>query len=139
MKFLSFILIVGVMSIGISGCGPRDNRPTGTVTGTVQFKGKPVTSGHVLFMTRNKMDTGSGQLDENGHYSLGPIPVGLYNVAVTAPDEDVIGEYGDPNALFPPALPKKDWYPIPFNYQTIESGALTFEVKAGDNVADFSL
>lgn len=133
MKHALLLLVFAVLPF-LSGCGkPVDKRPTGLVSGTVTFKGKPVESGSVVFMSVDKRDVSSGTLDASGKYSLTrPLPIGKYNVAVAPPE---------PEGPQDPEKPVKPgpWYPIPVDQQTPDSGALTFEVKQDENTADFAL
>jgi hypothetical protein len=76
-------LLTGALAGGLlllpSGCGFFEN--AGTVSGTVQYKGQPLTEGSVSFVCGNgKAATGS--IDQAGRYVVSHVPTGAAKVTV---------------------------------------------------------
>jgi hypothetical protein len=67
----------------MAGCG-RSGRPTGTVTGTVTYKGTPVPSGTVAFFGPNDQ-VDSAPINSDGSYTATKVPLGPVKVTVTTP------------------------------------------------------
>jgi len=139
--FFSFTLIC-LTTLAISGCSGDDGSysgPTGTVSGTVTLDGNPVAA-NVSFMNTEKGYTASGAADSSGKYSLSSngsssIPVGKYQVAVTAPPAKEM----TPEEAMEASMKSEDGSTpvaesaIPAKYNSPGGSGLTFEVKEGDN------
>ena len=125
--WISIVLVVLVLT-GISGC--HRAVPTGTVSGTAVCKGKPLTGGEIVFASADKLHAASGELDAQGKYTLRkPLEVGQYRVAFVPP----VPELDENNST--PQRPKPS--PVEFKRQNTETSDLVFEIKPGENTADF--
>ncbi len=139
------------------GCGGGVELPElGTVEGTITLDGSPLAGAVVEFVPDDGGRSSSAATDKAGHYSLrysaeaaGAV-LGKHNVLVIGregEDEDVVDEgpeipdeYGDDlgesessGDLPLPLVPAR------YGAGEEESSALTFDVKAGTNKADFKL
>jgi len=130
--------MVAVMCLLASaGCGSGD-RDGGAVkamaSGTVTFKGAPVSGGKVNLYSAETGAGASADLDSSGKFSLlKPIPIGWYKVVIVPPEpkapESESGEYE--------AQPSYD--NIPEKYRSELSTDLNAEVKEGDNKYTFDM
>jgi hypothetical protein len=64
----------------LSGCGQEG----ATVTGTVRYKGEPVSAGSVVFYGPNDQ-IATGLIDQDGSYKAVKVPLGPVRVAVSTP------------------------------------------------------
>lgn len=108
----------------LAGCS--DPASVATVSGTVTYDGKPVTSVDVQFVPQDKKSPlASGPVDEKGRYTLGRAmgkrgcAAGTYSVRLFEQD--------------PGALP----FRIPADMST--KSTLTFDVKPGANTFDIEI
>ena len=81
-KFIAGFLLLSV-GLMVSGCG-SSTRPVATVTGTVSYKGKPVTGGTITFFNEDDTYNGSSRIFGDGSYSVPDAPVGSTKVVVLA-------------------------------------------------------
>lgn len=72
--------IVLFVCSGAAGCG----KPPATVSGTVTYRGKPVTAGSVLFYGPDKQ-IARGVIGSDGRYSVPNVPRGTCAVTVQTP------------------------------------------------------
>jgi hypothetical protein len=70
-------VILLVLILLVSGCGPR----FGDVSGTVKFKGKPMAGGTITFYDANKKPY-SSTIATDGSYSISKVPYGRAKIAV---------------------------------------------------------
>jgi hypothetical protein len=76
-------LVILLFVLAISGCG-KSGAPTATVSGTVTYRGAPVTAGTVSFFgPDNRVATTS--INPDGTYTATNVPVGEVTVAVNTP------------------------------------------------------
>jgi len=130
-KFRLVLIVFLATAAMIVGCTDKRNPkgPTGTVSGTVKYKGTPVTVGSVIFQNPTTKSGGMASLDSEGKFTISePMEVGEYNVG------------------FPPPLPpaphedaKPVPSPLPSKYHLPEQGEVKFTVDKGENIADFNL
>jgi hypothetical protein len=126
--FISFILVVG--------CSQDSN--LGRVHGRVRLEGKPLTSGTVRFVPAAGRAS-QGEIQSDGTYALGingksdGAVIGPSKVAIVAYDSDSFDRpaYENPNRKVKSLVPEK--------YVSPGTLGLTFEVKPGDNEANFDL
>ena len=129
-RLLAAGLFFSAALLAAAGCGKAE-KPTGTVKGTVKYKGQPLNSGTVNFLS-NTGAAGQGVLDESGNYAIeGAIEAGEYTVYLNPP---VPGQFA-PGVKVPKA-PKFDVLP---KYQQPKTSGLTATVKAGENVIPFDI
>jgi hypothetical protein len=106
-----------------AGCG--DSRPTGSLAGTVTYKGNPVQAGSLNLLSR----TGAAaqeKLDESGAFKVdGPVEAGEYAAYLGPP----VPEPQAPGARR--AAPPK--FDVPPKYQDPATSGVTVVVKAGTN------
>ena len=126
-----------LLALFLTGCGSSGPEgPTGTVRGTVSYKGKPVTEGLVQFFSGNGI--GQGTISSDGTYILGwpgglAVPVGEYRVSINPPrlpDND-----DDPGAAAPVNKDKR----FPKKYRVVVTSGLTCKVTEGGNTHDFDM
>ena len=118
----------------LSGC---DGNPrTGTVRGTVTYRGKPVPNGTVSFIP-DAGPSATGELKPDGSYALttyrggdGAVP-GKYRVIVVAMQDMADRLPEDRNPLPPPI--------VPLRYTSLATSDLRAEIAAGENTVNFEL
>jgi hypothetical protein len=136
------ILAVCVVLVAIGGCarGP-DYGPTGTVRGSLLYKGQPLAPGTaVVFKELTVGYACMGQTSPDGTYQLdswnqGNLPIGRYEVMIQPP-EPVDPDSIDPDELINnPGLMEstKVKYDFPRKYSQLATSGLSFEVKEGEN------
>jgi hypothetical protein len=133
--------LIGAVALACSGCGRSvDLGPTGTVSGTLSYKGQPVAPGTaVVFMNMTAGHTCMGATDAQGKYTLdswndGDLPIGTYDVMIRPPgpemDSDLAGsDVDNPEAgATAPVV-----FDFPEKYGALATSGLKFEVKEGTN------
>jgi|YelNatPaOPRAMG01_1025707.scaffolds.fasta_scaffold125200_1 hypothetical protein len=125
-NFLTSVLAGGLFFL-LSGCDFFDN--TGTVSGTVRYKGQPLTEGSVSFVNE-KGQVATGTIDKSGRYVVSRVPVGPAKVTV-----QVVSSEGPPPMSFlgvPKASPKDATGPkVPLRYSTAATSGLQHTVTKG--------
>jgi hypothetical protein len=71
-----FALIASALTL--AGC----SRQIGSVTGTVKYQGKALKGGNVTFISTEGQPSASGQIKEDGSYSVPKLTAGSYKVCV---------------------------------------------------------
>jgi len=120
-------MIAMSLLIPLVGCSKAP--ATGTVSGKVMLGDDPLTLGKITFINQEKGAGGSTTLGEDGLYQIsGSLPLGEYNVYFA-------------NAMKPGSLDPADVIlsPVKQKYKAADSSGLTFEIKQGENVANFNL
>ena len=130
---LKMLLVFAVLITVTIAVGCTDKRhpkgPTGTVSGTVKYKGQSVTVGFIVFQEPTTKKGGAAPLGNDGTYTIPvPIEVGEYNVA-----------FPPPEAPAPMDSTKPTPSPLPTKYHVPEQGTVKFTVEKGPNTADFDL
>ena len=134
----------------VAGCS-GDARVS-VVQGTVTLDGKPVADASVTFMPTEGGRPAFGITDASGKFQLSTFAtgdgalLGIHTVTIMAVDEQVSSkteklaeEYGSlTEVMRPNARPKQVWR-TPQRYSEAETSGLEFEVKRGENQADFAL
>src|SRR5262249_22519239 len=118
------------------------SRPTGTVTGKVTFRGKPVYTGSVIIVGKDGV-AAAGPIETDGSYVGRRAPVGEVAVGVVSKDPVFLHRVSTlrssrtpvpASALAPPPnLERKKWFPIPKEYEEPVHSGLTFSVQKGEN------
>ncbi len=135
------LLFVFLGLIGMA-CGGAEGPELAPVSGTVTYKGKPVTEGIVSFQPAGPDGApATGTIGADGSYSLQTGPdegarLGEYRVAVSARDEPDT----PPDTAAPPlkAMPKVKSQ-LPLKYEDPGTSTLTRTVKSGRNAINFEL
>ena len=130
------VVILAATGLTAGGCGGPSRPPLAKVHGKVTYKGKPLTSGTVVFMPVAGMGaegpTGAGQP------SASPIkPDGSYELTTDNPgDGAIVGEHKVAVVSVDPTSKKSV---IPEKYQAPGSTPLSRTVKEGDNAIDIEV
>lgn len=123
------LVLVAVFTV--VGCG-KASKKTGTVTGTVTYKGNPVKSGLVNFLSATGAAS-QGQIDASGNYKLdAPIEEGEYKVYLQPP---IPGQAGPPDKKAVP--PPK--FEVPEKFQDMAKSGVKVTVKPGENTIPIEL
>lgn len=127
-KYTTLLLLFCAATVGCGQSGPE----MGEVTGTVTFKGKPLSTGTITFVPEAEgLPHAYGEIKEDGTYEAATrdfgagAPVGKHRIMIMA-----VIDHG-PEAPVEAILPTK--------YSSDRQSGLTAEVNAGENVVDFSL
>ncbi len=131
-------LLLGALAGGlfllVSGCGFLEN--AGTVSGTVQYKGQPLSEGSVSFVSDNGQ-VATGTIDQNGRYVVSHVPVGSAKVTVQ------VVSVAEPPMSFAgtskPALGKAAGPKIPLRYALSATSGLQHSVTKGKQQFDIDL
>ncbi len=137
---------VTLVMAGLSGCGGGGLKvPTGTVSGTVMVKGKPLDEGTITFIGESNGETATAFLEKGGTYSLKwgtgfSVPAGDYRVAVVA-GAPANAAPADPASLMKTVIkPTSTKGAIPDKYKDPKTSKLIAVVKEGANTGvDFDL
>jgi hypothetical protein len=145
------LLALGV--VGVAGCGPG----RGDVKGRVTFLGKPVVFGGVVMMGSDDKSV-TGNIDAEGNYTVRGVRAGAVRVAVVSPDPASV--YADRLKGVKSMLPKRKqdrlahlpsapdgappfdrskWFPLPRQYEQVETSGITATIHSGDNTFDIEL
>lgn len=114
--------LVPLLALCIIGCA--EEKPSGLVSGTVKYKGMPLRSGNINFLST----TGAAaiaRINDSGDYTVeGSLPAGEYRVYVTPP----VPEPGPPGKV---VLPKR--FDLPSKFQDPATSGETVVIKEGVN------
>jgi hypothetical protein len=141
-----FLLFAGALAV--VGCG----RSSGTVTGTVTYKGAPLKGGSVVFIppTGGEAATVSAQIGEDGTYTAEKVPVGDVKVTVdtsylkpartsAAPHMQYSAPPGHENPNKSSGNSGANYVPIPPKYADPAQTPLKCTVKSGSQKYDIPL
>jgi hypothetical protein len=116
------------------GCGQHE--PTGTVSGKVEYKGKPIEAGSVVFFPEEG-PISSGNLGPDGSFQIlnfekeeGLRP-GKYTIAVIAGTDQINLRIDDPTFRVEPTIPLK--------FTSSGSSPLKYDIQVGPNEISISL
>jgi hypothetical protein len=122
-----------VMLLLAAGCAPGK----GSVTGTVTYQGKPLTTGTIIFFDAAK-GAPSTAINPDGTYSLPKVAAGKAKIAIMMPMDIPFKPLGAPPGAG--KTPEPDKVPVlPPKYADPEQSGLVCEVKAGSNTHDVKL
>jgi hypothetical protein len=129
-----------IFALATGGCGGRP--PTGTVTGTVHYRGQIVPAGKVTFYGPNNQ-TASAVIKEDGTYAATDVPLGEVKVAVTAPKPGPKKEVADKSPLLKQkgyvAPPTVSAVAIPPGYNDPVRSPLKLTVTEGSQPFDIDM
>lgn len=115
--------ILAAVALVAAGCGSE--KPAGTVTGRVVYKGTPVTAGSVNFLSRTGA-AAQAKLNEVGEFKVdGELEAGEYTVYASPP----IPEPQPPGTKAPRPLK----FTVPARYLDPASSPTTVTIKPGSN------
>jgi hypothetical protein len=140
------VCLLVLFGMAISGCGGAKRRgPTGTVTGVVTYKGKPVPSGRVTFYGPDN-EPASATLDEDGSYQAEYVPVGQATITVETPPPPAVLEkvakqspHGKRFGVGNPIEVPKDVVSVPTKYNSAARSGLSYTVTEGKQNHDIEL
>lgn len=116
-----FVLFCAALAAG--GCSSE--KPTGTVAGTVKYRGNPLTAGEVNLLSKTGA-AGSAKIDANGQYKVtGELEAGEYKAYFAPPR----AEPQAPGTKASPA-PKVE---VPPKFRDPNSSGVVVTVKSGSN------
>jgi hypothetical protein len=127
------------LTVAIAGCGCASQVPTHKVSGQVTFKGKPLTTGVVVFHhADDRMPMAKGDIQSDGSFALSTYrpgdgaAAGSYQVTVHAftPGHGVEGQDAD----YRPPQPI-----VPVKYTRIDQTTLTATVEPRENVINLDV
>lgn len=138
-----------VLAFTLAGCGSDPGRPKlGQVNGKVTYKGKPVTSGEVIFTpaTGKGNETGhvaTGKIASDGSYSLGTFDPGdgavlgehVVTVQVLDQKAEDMGKM-KPDGTFDYVLPKSV---VPQKYASVGTSPLRCKVEESGTRFDIDM
>jgi hypothetical protein len=128
------IVLLASLLLGLCiGCGPTaPKREYADVAGKVTYKGEPLKTGTVMFQPSSG-EFAAGEIKSDGTYSLKGV-VGQNDVMIVSREPTPPGDLEENKKKKIP--PPKSF--IPESYGT-PATPLKFDVKAGQNKADFDL
>ena len=131
-----------VLAAAAGGCG----RSTATLSGTVTYRGRPVTSGEVVFLAADGRTAAHAPIGPDGRYTVPGVPLGEARVAVdnapppwyaTAPRLPA-GLANDPEVREARAQAAR-YVPTPPRYRDPNQSGLTHTVGKGSQTYDIAL
>jgi hypothetical protein len=127
--------LLAILPLVLAGCSAKSGPPTGTVSGTVTYKGQAVPGGTLFFTPASGGAATPGPINPDGTFSFGGIPVGAMVVTVE------IKQQADYRQTTDPAVPKGPPKPlkIPDKYKDPKKSPLTWDVQKGDQTKDLAL
>ena len=127
---MRMLLLMGLLTCTYCWIGCSGRAPSGSVSGKVTYKGKPVTSGGVLFVNLTTGIGASAELGATGAYNVMSLRTGEYQVALQtlAPPP---GKMAEGVQLKKPNVPDK--------YLDPQTSGLTATITEGMNSVDFTL
>jgi hypothetical protein len=131
-----------VLAAAAGGCG----RSTATLSGTVAYRGRPVTSGEVVFLAADGRASAHAPIGPDGHYTVEGVPVGEARVAVDNPPPSwyAVGQRlpaalaNDPEVREARAQAAR-YVPTPPRYRDPNQSGLTHTVEKGSHSYDIAL
>lgn len=128
-------MLAGGLFVCPTGCGNFEN--AGTVSGTVLYKGQPLSEGSVSFVGNNGQ-VATGTIDRAGRYVVSRVPVGSARVTV-----QVMNTEGPPPISFSgvamPAQGTATGAKIPLRYSLAATSGLSHSVTKGKQQLNIDL
>jgi hypothetical protein len=113
-----------ILAAALSGCGPGE-KPTGTVSGTVSYKGSKLSAGNVNLISKSG-SAAMAKIDDTGNFKVeGAIAAGEYTAYASPP----IPEPQAPGSKAGP--PKK--FDLPVKFRDPSTSGTLVTVNAGSN------
>lgn len=128
--------IVATSLLVLSGCGRSP--PEASVTGTVSYLGKPVTSGLVVMMAADGRASIAGRVRADGTYTIHRSPTGKVTVVFfnSPPPKPPVNAYGlnaDDPEVRQMLEDYKNFSPTPARYSDPKQSGITADLKPGKN------
>jgi hypothetical protein len=129
-------------ALALTGC----RASVATVSGTVTYRGKPVTSGTVVFVGEDHRVSLPAPIQADGTYTARRVPVGSVKVVVDNPRPVFIGRSSGgprPTVDDPEVTANREvaahYVPTPPKYRDPDQSGITLEVHGGTNPFDITL
>jgi hypothetical protein len=119
--------VVPLLALVSLGCGGSKKA---TVTGNINYRGRPLPAGTVTFFNASKEIVGNGSI-ANGSYSIANVPVGPVKIAVTTPPAIMADRKHPAPQDMPGGGSSGPIVAIPPRYGSAEQSGLTYDVHAG--------
>lgn len=124
------------------GCGA----PTGRITGTVTFDGKPLPAGRITFLCFGEGRPVLSSPIADGRYLMEAVPVGGARIAVETFNTEAFRQPkpapGVPAITLSPAFmigPPGPYVKIPDRYRHPDDSGLSLDIQGGNQVHDIAL
>lgn len=150
-------LLLPLWLLLVLGCGSSKGTVS-RLTGSVKYKGKPVTAGTITFYPKGEKGDTAGNypvpIDPDGTYSASQLPAGELAVAIETesanpknrPSAKQYGGAKSKMKMSPPPEgvnvakgPQGAYVPIPKKYADPKESGLTVKLTSGKNTKDFDL
>ena len=138
--FLALLTVVAVL--GAAGCAGGKRA---SISGHVNYQGRPVTSGTVVLIGQDGQASAPGNVQPDGSFSIARAPVGVDKVSFdnpppprTAPPVGKRAPADDPEYA-ETAKAAAHYVPTPPKFKDPLQSGLTVEVKSGNNTCDIEL
>jgi hypothetical protein len=131
-------LLVAAASVGVLGCGKK----TATITGTVTYNNKPVTSGEVIFLSQDGHASAHAPIHADGSFTVTNAPVGPVQVAVDNPPPtkvQVTSKNGNDPEVREARQQAAHYVATPLKYRDPKQSGLHFDARPGSNEYDITL
>ncbi len=125
----------GALMMGVSGCAH-----SGSVSGTVKYQGKLLTSGTVVFVDEENHAAPPAYIQTDGTYAVPHIAVGTARIVIetSRPLPPEAQDHNSPE--YKDYQTKVNTYvEIPEKYKDLEKSGKKFDVKSGPNVCNIEL
>lgn len=119
------LLVAAVTLAGAAGCGG-----TGTVSGKVSYRGRPVVVGSVIILSADNTAR-SGVIEADGTYVVKQVRPGPVRIGVTSRDPTKSRTSGEKPKPGEKKKPDKSWFPLPRRLEDPTTSGLTATVTAG--------
>lgn len=131
------IALVLVMCLSFSAIGGCRRVASATVSGKVDYDGKPLNSGYITFLVNNSTAKG-GNISPDGTYSISDLPYGsaVVSVYVEPPPP------APPEGITPTAISgtyQENPVLIPKKYESVETSGISTQVAMPKQVFDIHL
>ena len=138
------ILFVTVLTLSSCASAKR-----GDVHGKVSCGGRSVIYGSVVLIGSDGTPV-IVRINSDGTYAVSGVTTGTVRVAVVSPDPDrprpsytpLFGKR-DPEAPPPPSIApevdRRKWFPLPKQYELVDTSGITITIHPGDNTFDIEL
>jgi hypothetical protein len=136
-------ILILILGAALAGCQGK-----GTITGQVNFDGKPLPSGRVTFLSEEGNHETKSSAITNGKYLIENFPPGLARISVETFDPGSVESVPLPEGV--PSMPAEqikgkaagkpgEFIPIPKAYSQPDKSGLTYTVEPGKQDHDIAL